>query len=63
MSHDFRFPFFPILSYCFARPLALLGLLACLSRVGRDELRELCVALCSRLIARIGGWYIVSRAL
>lgn len=52
MSHDFRFPFFPIL---IALP-HLLGssrsgcLLAYLVR-GVDGLRGLCVALCSRLIA------------
>lgn len=36
---------------------------ACLSRADHDELRGLCVALGSRLIARAGGWYSVSRAL
>ena len=58
MSHDFRFPFFPILSY-FSSPfpspwLLSVGLLACLMR-GVDGLRELCVALCSRLIASVSS--------
>ena len=55
------FLFFPI----FHRPISsvLLGLLACVSRVGSDKLRGLCGVPCSRLIARVGGWYSVSRAL
>lgn len=56
MSHDCRFPFFPI---SIALP-HLLGssrsgcLLACLVS-WRDELRGLCVAICSRLIASVSS--------
>ena len=56
MSNDFCFPFFLILIALFPSPrLFSVGLLACLSRVGGDELRGLRVALCSRLIASVSS--------